>query len=38
MSALVSTRSMSEATAAAFGDEKSRDEFVAAWLAFWREN
>ncbi len=38
MKALVETRSMTEATAKAFGNEKSRDEFIAAWLAFWREN
>ena len=38
MKALVETRSMREATAKAFGDEKSRDDFIAAWLAFWREN
>lgn len=38
MKALVETRSMTEATAKAFGDEKSRDEFIAAWLAFWRQN
>ncbi len=36
--ALVETRSMREATQAVLGDEKSRDAFVAAWLAFWREN
>ncbi len=36
--ALVETRSMHEATQAVLGDEKSRDAFVAAWLAFWREN
>ncbi len=35
--ALVETRSMREATQAVLGDEKSRDAFVAAWLAFWRE-
>ena len=33
---LVETRSMHEATHRALGDEKSRDAFVAAWLAFWR--
>lgn len=38
MKALVGTRSMREATAKAFGNEKGRDEFVAAWLSFWREN
>ena len=36
MKALVETRSMSEATHRVLGDEKSRDAFVAAWLAFWR--
>ncbi len=38
LKALVETHSMREATAKAFGDEKRRDEFIAAWLAFWREN
>ncbi len=38
MKALVETRSMVEATQTVLGDEKSRDAFVAAWLAFWREN
>lgn len=38
LKALVETRSMHEATAKAFGNEKSRDEFIAAWLAFWRNN
>ena len=36
--ALVETRSMFKATARVFENEKSRDEFIAAWLAFWREN
>lgn len=36
MESLVETRSMSEATAHVLGEKKSRDEFVAAWLAFWR--
>ena len=36
MKALVETRSMDEATRRVLGEEKSRDEFVAAWLAFWR--
>ena len=38
MKALVETRSMHAATRAVFGDEKGRDAFVAAWLAFWRES
>ncbi len=38
MKALVETRSMREATRAVLGDEKSRDAFVAAWLAFWRRH
>ena len=38
LKALVETRSMREATLKVLGDEKSRDAFVAAWLAFWREN
>lgn len=38
LKALVETHSMREATAKVFGDEKGRDAFVAAWLAFWREN
>ena len=33
---LVRTQSMYAATRAVLGDEKSRDAFVAAWLAFWR--
>ncbi len=37
MAALVKTRSMHKATRAVFEDEKGRDRFVAAWLAFWRE-
>ncbi len=38
LKALVETRSMQAATAKALGNEKSRDEFIAAWLAFWRNN
>ena len=38
LKALVETRSMHAATRAVLGDEKSRDAFVAAWLAFWRES
>ena len=38
MEALVKTRSMQGAVQAVLGDEKSRDAFVAAWLAFWREH
>ncbi|MCQ2394677.1 MAG: hypothetical protein MJ249_10355 [Kiritimatiellae bacterium] len=38
LKALVDTHSMREATLKVLGDEKSRDAFVAAWLAFWREN
>ncbi|MGN0845920.1 MAG: hypothetical protein ACI4RA_00880 [Kiritimatiellia bacterium] len=37
MKALIETRSMHGATRAVLGDEKSRDAFVAAWRAFWRE-
>ena len=33
---LVRTQSMHAATRAVLGDEKSRDAFVAAWIAFWR--
>lgn len=38
MKALVETRSMRAATRAVLGNEESRDAFVAAWLAFWRES
>jgi len=38
MAALVKTRSMVDATRTVLGDEKSRDAFFAAWLAFWREH
>ena len=37
MKALVETRSMKEATRQVLGEQKSRDAFVAAWLAFWRK-
>lgn len=37
VSALVKTGSGLKATRQVLGDEKSRDEFVAAWLAFWRK-
>ena len=37
MKALIATKSMHAATRKVFGDEKSRDAFVAAWRAFWRE-
>lgn len=37
MKFLVETRSMHAATRKVLGDEKSRDAFVAAWLAFWRQ-
>lgn len=36
LKALVDTRDMHGATLRALGDEKSRDDFVAAWLAYWR--
>lgn len=35
MKALVSTRSMTEATGAVLGDEKKRDAFIADWQTFW---
>ena len=37
MKTLIETKSMHMATRKALGDEKSRDAFVAAWSAFWRE-
>ena len=37
MKALIETKSMHAATRKVLGDEKSRDAFVAAWRAFWRE-
>ena len=37
MKALIETKSMHAATRKILGDEKSRDAFVAAWRAFWRE-
>ena len=37
MKALIETKSMHAATTKILGDEKSRDAFVAAWRAFWRE-
>lgn len=37
MRALIDSRSMRIATRKILGDEKSRDEFVAAWRAFWRK-
>ena len=37
MKTLIETRAMHAATRKILGDEKSRDAFVAAWRAFWRE-
>lgn len=36
LSALLKTRSEAKATQVVLGEKKYRDEFVAAWLAFWR--